>query len=87
MNQDELKEKSEVYAKEQGYRLNPEKKITDNIIKGLLRNNERFGELYCPCRMVTEDKEKDKEIICPCIFHKEEIKSMGHCHCMLFVRG
>ena len=45
------------------------------------------GEVYCPCRVVTGDKEKDDEIICPCIFHRQEISKDGHCKCNLFVKG
>jgi ferredoxin-thioredoxin reductase catalytic chain len=80
-----LRTKSEKYAKENGYQLNPNKKIVEGIIIGLLKNKEIKGELYCPCRLPTGNKEKDKEIICPCIFHKKEIEEMGHCHCFLFV--
>lgn len=74
------------YAEKNKIRLNPEKKIVDGIIKGLERNKDKYGEPYCPCRPVSGDREKDKANICPCIYHKEEIKTMGHCHCMLFVK-
>ncbi len=76
----------EEYAKKNGFRLNPNKKIVESVIKGLFRNERKFGKKYCPCRRVTGDKEEDKKIICPCIYHKDEIKNQGHCHCMLFVR-
>ena len=26
-----------------------------------------------------------KKIICPCVYHKDEIREQGHCHCLLFV--
>jgi len=29
---------------------------------------------------------EDKKKICPCVWHKDEIREMGHCHCMLFMR-
>ena len=32
------------------------------------------------------DKEKDRAIICPCIYHKDEIAKDGHCHCQLYYR-
>ncbi|MCK4355114.1 hypothetical protein KAW43_02040 [Candidatus Parcubacteria bacterium] len=25
-------------------------------------------------------------MVCPCIYHKREIKEDGHCHCFLFVK-
>ena len=83
---EELIKKSEEYAKKEGFRLNPNRKIVEGIVKGLLLNKKKYGELYCPCRRVTGNKEEDKKIICPCIYHKEELKRMGHCHCWLFVK-
>ncbi len=85
-SEEELLEKSRQYAKEQNFKINPDGKIVKFIIKGLLKNKKEKGELYCPCRRVTGDKEKDAEIICPCIFHLSEIKEKGICHCGLFVK-
>ncbi|MEI6292393.1 MAG: ferredoxin-thioredoxin reductase catalytic domain-containing protein [Methanomicrobiales archaeon] len=72
------------YAKKHGYRLNPEEKRLENVIKGLAKNKQRFGERYCPCRIRSGDLEKDKNIVCPCIYHEEEITEGGSCHCNLF---
>lgn len=72
------------YAKKHGYRLNPEEKRLKGVIKGLAKNKQRFGEQYCPCRIRSGDLEKDKNIICPCIYHDQEIKEEGSCHCNLF---
>jgi len=83
---EELLKISEDYAKKSGFKLNPDEKIVNVIIEGLLRNEKLKGELYCPCRRVTGNKEEDKKIICPCIYHKDEIKKDGHCHCLLFVK-
>ena len=71
--------------KKAGIKLNPDENKTEGIIKGLLRNKEIKGEIYCPCRIPTGDKEKDKEIICPCVFHRGEIELQEHCKCFLFV--
>jgi len=76
----------EEYAKEKGFKLNPDKKIVENLIKAMLKRKESFGERYCPCRRITGDKQKDKEIICPCVSHLEEIKKEGCCHCLLFFK-
>ncbi|MFH1585923.1 MAG: ferredoxin-thioredoxin reductase catalytic domain-containing protein, partial [archaeon] len=80
----QLKQKLKTYAEENGLKLNDNEKVVEGIINGLLKNKENNGEAYCPCRMVTGDKEKDKAIICPCIYHKQEIKDQGHCMCRLF---
>jgi ferredoxin-thioredoxin reductase catalytic subunit len=77
---------SEEYAKKAGIKLNPDKKIVENVIKGLLKNEEKFGFRYCPCRVVEGDLEKDRKKICPCSWHLEEIKKFGHCLCGLFVK-
>jgi len=81
-----LIKKYEEYAIKNSFRLNPNKKIVEVVIKGLAANEKKFGKRYCPCRRVQGIPEKDKKIICPCIYHKKEIKKQGHCYCLLFVR-
>ncbi len=66
-------------------RLNPDTKIVDRVIDGLLMRKVKFGHAYCPCRLVTGDRERDKKIICPCVYHIDEIEREGECHCNLFV--
>lgn len=56
----------------------------DAIIKGLLKRKQTKGGYYCPCRIVKDDEEWKKNIICPCIFLDEEIKEKGKCHCNLY---
>ena len=82
MNKEEYKK----YAEDNGFKLNPNEQIVDVVLAGLKRNEEKHGERYCPCRRVTGDREADKKIICPCIYHKDEIEKDGHCHCNLFVK-
>lgn len=86
MTKEDLVKQYEEYAKENGFRLNPDKKIAEGVILGLLAREEKFGVRYCPCRRVTGDKEEDKKIICPCIYHKEEIERDGKCYCNLFIK-
>jgi ferredoxin-thioredoxin reductase catalytic chain len=74
------------YAKDQGFKLNPNEKVVEAIVKRILENREKLGHGYCPCRRVTGKVEDDLKIICPCAYHKDEIKMLGHCHCMLFVK-
>ena len=64
----------------------PGQKVLDAVIRGLARNEKKFGERYCPCRIRSGEKEKDTAIICPCIYHKDEIAKDGHCHCQLYYR-
>ena len=81
---EELKKSIEEYAKKVGIKVN--KDNIDNVIKGLLAKKQKFGDIYCPCRVNTGDKEKDKEIICPCAFHRGEIELQGKCLCNLFLK-
>ena len=82
-----LLESAKDYAKEKELKLNSNEKVLNGIIKALWRNKEFKGELYCPCRIVTGDKEKDKDILCPCVFHRGEIEIHGNCKCNLFFSG
>ncbi len=83
---EQMKKTYAKYAESQGFKLNPNDKIVEGLCNGLLANEKKHGARYCPCRMVTGNKEVDKKIICPCIYHKDEINEMGHCHCNLFVK-
>ena len=84
---EDLIKKYEEYAKENGFLLNPDKMVVEGVVRGLLARKEKFGEKYCPCRRVTGDEEEDKKIICPCIYHKDEIAKDGHCLCNLFMKA
>jgi len=83
---DELIKKYSEYAQENGFQLNPDKKTVERIIKGLLANEQKHGEKYCPCRRLTGDKEEDSKKICPCVYHKDEIAKDGRCFCGLFTK-
>lgn len=85
MNAKQLVKIFRKYAEKQGFQLQPDKKFLDEIINGLLENERKFGYRYCPCRVITGDRFKDARIICPCTYHKEEVRTMGHCLCRLFV--
>lgn len=74
------------YAKQNGFQLNPDKGVVERIAKGLLANEKKYGQRYCPCRRVAGNLEEDKSKICPCVYHREEIERLGHCLCGLFVK-
>lgn len=76
----------EIYAAENGFKLNPNKKIVEAIVRRLLENKEKHGYQYCPCRRITGKPHEDEKIICPCFYHRDELEKLGHCHCMLFVK-
>ena len=74
------------YAEKAGYDLNPDEGMLDLVLEGMARNHLKYGKKYCPCRIVTGDEKEDKKIICPCVYHKDEIDTNGSCHCELFFK-
>jgi len=73
------------YVERSPFFLKPAKVIVDNIISGLVRNKIKYGFTYCPCQEVKGIPEKDRDNICPCRTHKEQIACQGTCECGLFV--
>ncbi len=82
----EIIEWLENYAKKNGFRLNPNRAIVEKLARGLLINQKKYGARYCPCRRITGNLKEDRFKICPCKWHREEIKKYGHCFCGLFFK-
>ena len=80
----EIRERIERHLGETNYRLNPSEKVVEALVDGLVKRKVRFGDYYCPCRVVTGDAAKDALNVCPCSTHDEEIAASGKCHCALF---
>ena len=78
--------KYSTYAKKAGFRLNPDRSMVTTIVAGLLENERKYGARYCPCRIRTGRPDEDRKIICPCAFHRSELRETGRCHCGLFVK-
>jgi len=68
-----------------GYYFNTEKARVFDLLQALLINKDRYGYMACPCRLAAEDKEKDKDIICPCVYRKPDVEEYGSCYCNLDV--
>ncbi len=68
-----------------GYYFNNHKDRVLELLEALLLNKERYGYMSCPCRLSLEDREKDKDIICPCVYREEDFKEFGSCYCNLYV--
>lgn len=73
------------YAESNGYFLNPDDNFTKDLIKSLLINQKRYGYWACPCRLATGNRDKDSDIICPCIYRDPDVKEYGTCYCALYV--
>lgn len=82
--EEEMQAWAEREAEISGFRLNPDERQRRTVIKGLVRNRERFGAAYCPCRIRSGDPGKDAAIVCPCVHRENEVAEQGRCHCNLF---
>lgn len=72
-------------AKKQDWKLTYDAEMLDLLLEGLTKNFNRYGYFSCPCRVATKDKQKDKDIICPCAYSVPDIKEFGHCYCALYM--
>lgn len=59
---------------------NPDKKIVEEINKGLEEKKRVFGKKYCPCSLVNNE-----DTLCPCKEFRER-KELGECHCGKFIK-
>lgn len=68
-----------------GYYFNKDKEKVMELLEGLRINRERYGYMSCPCRLAANDREHDKDIICPCIYREPDVQEYGACYCALYV--
>ncbi|NNL43529.1 MAG: ferredoxin:thioredoxin reductase, partial [Desulfobacterales bacterium] len=66
-----------------GYYFNTDKTRVFDLLKSLMINKDRYGYMACPCRLAAGDKEKDKDIICPCVYREPDVEDYGSCYCNL----
>jgi ferredoxin-thioredoxin reductase catalytic subunit len=41
--------------------------------------------MACPCRPASGNREKDRDIICPCVYREADVLDYGACYCQLYV--
>jgi ferredoxin-thioredoxin reductase catalytic subunit len=68
-----------------GYFFNKDKAPVFDLLEALLINKNRYGYMCCPCRLALGDKEKDRDIICPCVYREADVEEFGSCYCNLYV--
>lgn len=84
---EELYSRLDREARHGGYNLNPDAEFTKGLVKGLLVNERRYGYWACPCRLASDDREQDLDIICPCYYRDPDLLDYGACYCALYVSG
>ena len=72
-------------AAKYGWVVQPDKGFLKKVIAGLDATNEAHGYYLCPCREGWGEREKDKDIICPCRYARADVEEFGQCYCGLFV--
>ena len=82
---DDLHDALEKIQASKGYYFNRDREKTFQLLHALLTNKDRYGYMSCPCRLAAGDREKDKDIICPCIYRKPDVEQFGSCYCNLYV--
>ena len=68
-----------------GYFFNKDKTYVMELLAALITNKERYGYMACPCRLASGNREKDADIICPCVYRAEDVAQFGSCYCNLYV--
>lgn len=85
MNADQLYEQLRKVQEPRGYFFNKDRALVVDLLQALLINKERYGYMSCPCRLASGDREKDRDIICPCAYRNSDVAEFGSCYCALYV--
>lgn len=85
MKPEELRAALEPVQEKKGYFFYSDRSWVLDVLEGLLINKERYGYSSCPCRLATGDRQRDRDIICPCVFREEDVARYGRCYCQLYV--
>ncbi len=65
--------------------FNADRDLVFELLESLVLNKERYGYMACPCRLACGDREKDKDIICPCEYRAPDLEEYGACFCGLYI--
>ena len=85
MDAEQLYEMLKKAQEPKGYFFNTDKERVMDLMEALLVNKARYGYMGCPCRLVSGDKENDRDIICPCAYREPDVAEYGSCYCNLYV--
>ena len=68
-----------------GYFFNKDQERVVELLEALLVNKKRYGYMSCPCRLASGDRDKDRDIFCPCVYRPPDVEEYGSCYCNLYV--
>jgi len=82
---DRLYDRLRLTQEPRGYFFNNDKELTFALLRALFTNRDRYGYMSCPCRLAAGEREKDRDIICPCLYREPDVEEYGSCYCGLYV--
>jgi ferredoxin-thioredoxin reductase catalytic subunit len=85
MDVEQLYESLRRLQESKGYFFNKDRQRVRELLEGLLQNMKRYGYMACPCRLAAGDRDRDRDIICPCVYREPDIREFGSCYCNLYV--
>lgn len=85
MDRNRLYERLKSINEPKDYFFNHDLETTMFLLDGLIANTARYGYMACPCRLAHQDREKDRDIICPCVYREADVREFGSCYCGLYV--
>ena len=88
MNQksiEDVRKYVEKIAKRNGWALNADLQTLNDLVEGLQINFSQLGYYNCPCRDSENDRNLDRDIICPCRYAEDDIHEYGYCYCSLYL--
>ncbi|MCK5311003.1 MAG: ferredoxin:thioredoxin reductase [Desulfobacteraceae bacterium] len=85
MNVEQLYKSLKASQGKKGYYFNKNKDLVFELLEALILNKERYGYMACPCRLACGEREKDKDIICPCEYRAADLEEFEACYCGLYV--
>jgi len=85
MDTQQLYEMLKKVQEPKGFFFSSDQEKVLELLQGLLVNKDRYGYMACPCRLASGNREKDRDIICPCDYRDQDVKEYGSCYCNLYV--
>jgi ferredoxin-thioredoxin reductase catalytic chain len=85
MEVEKLREMLRKVQEPKGYYFNRDQSRVSELLEALLINRERYGYMACPCRLASGNRQGDQDIICPCLYRKDDVEEYGSCYCNLYV--
>lgn len=68
-----------------GYYFSKDKARVLELLEALLTNKARYGYMGCPCRLMSGNRDQDRDVICPCVYRTPDVEEFGSCYCNLYV--